>query len=255
MSTQISNTKRYCAFALFPILVFAVTIAMAQGASTSANGTPAPTEAAPVTTPPATPPTRPITINWKLHKLDGNVNLVINPDGSSDFSGGFADKKPGDDWDISIAVKSSTGAVIIYHWEGDASHGVQFSKTGSSAFIADEFPSFASKHAWTGVYTFHLNAAGRRKHYEEMEARRKKLHEEAEEAIKRHDEMLLKQKKAEEKAEAQAEARWEEDYQSQHSPGSSNPLSPGGVVSSIGSTIGSVVNTIGSIGSDIASIF
>ena len=252
---RIPGIKRYSAIALFPILVFAVSSALAQG-TPPATGTPAPTEATPAVTPPATPPTKPIVINWKLKKLNGNVNVTMNPDGSSDFSGGFADKKPGDDWDISIAVKSTTGAIIVYHYEGDAANGIQFSKTGSSAFLKDDFSSFASKHAWSGVYVFHLNAAGRRKHYEEMEAKRKKLHEEAEEAIKKHDEQLLKQKEAEEKAEAAAEAKWEENYQNQHPAGSTSPPSSGGGGgSSIGSTISSAVSSVTGVIGDIASFF
>ncbi len=256
MLSPISGIKRYSALALFSILAFAVSSATAQG-TTAAAGTTAPTEAAPVVTAPPTPPTKPIVHNWKLKKLNGSVNLTINPDGSSDFSGGFKDKKPGYDWDISIAVKSSTGAVIVYHYEGDASNGVQFSKTGSSAFIADDYSTFTSKHTWSGVYTFHLSAAGRRQHYEEMEARRKKLHEEAVEAIKKHDKELLKQKRAEEKAEAAAEVKWEENYAKQHPAGGSSGGGGGigSVVSGVASTVGSVVNSVGGVVGDIASMF
>lgn len=252
MTKYITAIKGLPLLAVLAVAFLVASLANAQ-TGTPTTGTPAPTEATPATTPPPTPPTKPIVINWRLHKLDGNVNITINPDGSSDFSGGFKDKKPGDDWDISIAVKSSTGAVIVYHYEGDATNGIQFSKTGSSAFLKDDFSSFASKHTWSGVYKFHLNAAGRKKHYEEMEAERKKLHEEEEAAIKKHDEQLLKQKKAEEKAEAKAELQWEENYQ--HSHGQDSPPSSGGGGSSIGSTISSVVSTVGSIGSDIASFF
>jgi hypothetical protein len=258
MSKHISGIKRYSAIALFPILVFAVSSALAQG-TPPATGTPAPTEATPAVTPPATPPTKPIVINWKLKKLDGNVNVTMNPDGSSDFSGGFKDKKPGDDWDISIAVKSTTGAIIVYHWEGDAANGVQFSKTGTSAFLKDDFSSFASKHAWSGVYRFHLSAAGRRKHYEEMEAKRKKLKEEAAAAAKAKNEKLLKQKEAEEKTEAAAEAKWEENYEQQHPASPQNtppaPSGGGGDGSSIGSTISSAVSTVTGVIGDIASFF
>jgi hypothetical protein len=250
-------TKHFAAIKGLPllaVLAVAVLVANLAYAQAPATGTPAPTEATPATTPPPTPPTKPIVINWKLHKLDGNVNLTINPDGSSDFSGGFKDKKPYDDWDISIAVKSSTGAIIVYHWEGDASNGVQFSKTGTSAFLADDFSSFATKHSWAGRYVFHLTAAGRKKHYEEMEAKRKKLHEEAEAALKAKNKKLAEEKKAEEKTEAGAELQWEENYDRQHPAAASNPPTSGGG-SSIGSTISSVVSTIGSIGGDIASFF
>jgi hypothetical protein len=253
MTKHIAAIKDLSLLAVLAVTVLIANLANAQ-AGTPTTGTPAPSETTQATTPPPAPPTKPIVINWRLHKLDGNVNVTINPDGSSDFSGGFKDKKPGDDWDVSIAVKSTTGAVIVYHYEGNAANGIQFSKTGSSAFLADDFSSFASKHTWSGVYRFHLNAAGRRKHYEEMEAKRKKLHEEEEAAIRKHDKELLKQKKAEEKAEAKAELQWEENYQQQH--GQDSPASSGGGGgSSIGSTISSAVSTVGSVVGDIGSFF
>lgn len=256
MSKHISVIRRYSALALFSILAFAVSSVTAQG-TTAAAGTTAPTEASPVESAPPAPPTKPIVHTWKLKKLNGSVNLTINPNGTSDFSGGFKDKKPGYDWDISMAVKSSTGAIIVYHYEGDASNGVQFSKTGSSAFISDDFSTFTKKHSWSGVYTFHLSAAGRRKHYEEMEARRKKLHEEAVEAIKKHDKELLKQKKAEEKAEAKAETEWEQNYANQHPAGGSTGGGGGigSALSGVASTVGSVVNSVGGVVGDIASFF
>ncbi len=194
MTKYITAIKGLSLLAVLAVAFLVASLANAQ-TGTPTTGTPAPTEATPATTPPPTPPTKPIVINWRLHKLDGNVNITINPDGSSDFSGGFKDKKPGDDWDISIAVKScNRGGRLCITTKVMPGNGIQFSKTGSSAFLKDDFSSFASKHTWSGVYRFHLNAAGRKKHYEEMEAERKKLHEEEEAAIKKHDEQLLKQK-------------------------------------------------------------
>jgi hypothetical protein len=252
MTKYITAIKGLSLLAVVATIALVANLANAQ-AGTPATGTPAPTESTKAMTPPPTPPAKPIVINWKLKKLDGNVNLTINPDGSSDFSGGFKDKKPYDDWDITIAVKSSTGAIAVYHWEGDAGNGVQFSKTGSSAFMKDDFSEFASKHTWSGVYGFHLTKEGKRKHYEEMEAKRKKLHEEAEEAIKKHDEKLLKQKEQQEKQEAQVEAKWEENYASQHPSGGGG--GGGSVLSSIGSTVSSAVSTVGGLIGDIGSFF
>ena len=267
MSKHFAAIKGLPLLAVLAVVILIANLAYAQGgkkstgaagtaaAGTAAAGTPAPTEGTPAETAPPAPPTKPIVHNWKLKKLDGNVNLTINPDGSYDFSGGFKDKKPGDDWDISMAVKSSTGAIIVFHWEGDAANGVQFSKTGHSAFIADDYTSFTSKHTWTGKYAFHLSAAGRRKHYEEMEAKRKKLKAEEEAAVKAKNKKLAEEKKAEAKTEAGVEMKWEEDYEQQHPAATSNPPSSGGGGSSVGSTISSVVSTIGSIGGDIASFF
>jgi hypothetical protein len=227
------------------VLVANLTFAHAQ---TLAAGTPAPTETAAPVTPPPTPPTKPLVFNWKLKKLDGNVNLTINPDGTYDFSGGFTDKKPGDDWDISMAVKSTTGSVVVFHWEGNAAGGIQFSKTGSSAFIADDFADFAKKHTWDAHYDFHLTAAAREQHYKEAEAKRKKLHEEEEAAIKAHNEQLMKQKEQEERAEATAEYQWELAHQPQPAPSQGGGSSASGTVS----TIESVVSGLGSAVGDIA---
>ena len=119
MSKHFTAIKGFPLLAVLAVAVLIANVAFAQapaGTGTPAAGTPAPTEATPATTPPPTPPTKPIVVNWKLHKLNGNVNVTINPDGSSDFSGGFKDKKPGDDWDITIAVKSTTGAIIVFHY-------------------------------------------------------------------------------------------------------------------------------------------
>ena len=102
MTKYITAIKGLPLLAVLAVAFLVASLANAQ-TGTPTTGTPAPTEATPATTPPPTPPTKPIVINWRLHKLDGNVNITINPDGSSDFSGGFKDKKPGDDWDISIA--------------------------------------------------------------------------------------------------------------------------------------------------------
>jgi hypothetical protein len=244
---------------LLAVCTLAASAAFAQ--SGPAAGTPAPAENPAVQTAASQPPTKPIVRDWHLKKLNGNVNLTLNPDGTFDYSGNFADKKPGDDWDCTLALKSSTGAVVLFHYEGDAANGVKFSKQGRSAFIADEFPSFAKGGSFVWVYKFRLSAAGRRKHYEEMEEKRAKLREEAEEAAKRHDKQILKQKEQEERQEAKAEVEWEEGYVKQHPQGQSAPPAQNGgggggnPVNAVVSTISSAVNSVGSVVGDIAGLF
>jgi len=250
MSKLLSALKGPPMFAVLTAAVVFANLTFAH-AQAPAAGTPAPTETAAPVTPPPSPPTKPLVFNWKLKKLDGNVNLTINPDGSYDFSGGFSDKKPGDDWDISMAVKSTTGSIVVFHYEGNAGGGVQFSKTGSSAFIADNFADFAKKHTWDAKYDFHLTAAARKQHYEQAEAKRKKLHEEEEAAIKAHNEKLMKEKEQEEKVEAAAEYQWEEAHSAQPAPSQGG----GSSVASTMSTIDSVVSGVGSAVSDVASMF
>jgi len=204
-------------------------------AQAPATGTPAPTESKAVEQTTA-PVTQPIVHNWQLKKLDGKINLVVNPDGTWIFSGN---------------LKSSTGAVYLFHYEGDAASGVDFSKQGISSILKDDFSTFAH-HAWSGVYTFHLSAEGRKARYEADEKKKEEIRRAEEEARKRHDEKLLAEKKAEERQEARAEVAWEEQYASQHPSGGGGG---GSSVAGVASTISSVVGSVGSVVGDIAACF
>jgi hypothetical protein len=195
------------------LCAFSVTLAISQAPPA---GTPAPAESTPVAEATA-PPSKPIVVNWTLKRLDGKVNIVVNPDGTWLFSGGFKDKKPGDDFDISIGIKSSTGAIYVFHYEGDAAHGVEFSKQGSSAILKDDFSTFAH-HGWSGSYNFHLSEAARRARYEAMERKREQIRKEEEEARKRKDEKMVAEKKAEEKRQAREEITYEQQHPGQPAP-------------------------------------
>jgi hypothetical protein len=234
----------------FPLLAASVVvIILATGyalAQAPAAGTPAPAEAAPLAQV-TVPPSKPINDHWTLHRLQGKIDVLVNPDGTYDFSGSFKDKKPGDDFDITWALKSSTGALYLFHYEGDAANGIEFSKTGQSAILKDDFATFAH-HGWSAVYSFHLSAAGRRAHYEAMEKKREQLHKEEEAAEKAHNEAVLKQKREEELAEAKAELKWEESYESSHPGG--NPSSSGG---SVATDISDATNTFNSAVSSVKS--
>jgi hypothetical protein len=219
-------------------------------AQAPATGTPAPSESMAVVQT-TVPVTQPIVHNWQLKKLDGKINLVVNPDGTWIFSGSFKNKKPGDDFDITFALKSSTGAVYLFHYEGDAASGVDFSKQGQSVILKDDFATFAH-HAWSGVYTFHLSTAGRKARYEAEEKKKEEIRRAEEEARKRHDEKLVAEKKAEEKQEARAEAQWEEQYASQHPSGGGGG---GSSIAGVASTVSSVVSSVGSVVGDIAACF
>lgn len=197
-------------------------------------------------------PSAPIVQNWTLHKLKGSVNLVVNPDGTWIFSGGFADKKPGHNFDITFALKSSTGAIYLFHYEGDAANGVQFSKQGESPLLKDDFATFAHHH-WSASYVFHLNEEGRLARYEALEKKREAIHKAEVEARKRHDEKVVAEKKAEERQEASAEYQWELQYAQQH--GGSSGGGGGSSVSSVCSTITSIAGTASSVIGDIAGLF
>jgi hypothetical protein len=249
MCKQRNLMQRFRSVAVLGGVLFVSNVLMAQAPAT---GTPAPSESKPVMQATAAV-TEPIVHNWHLKKLDGQINLVVNPDGTWIFSGSFKDKKPGDDFDVTYALKSSTGAVYLFHYEGDAASGVDFSKQGVSSILKDDFSTFAH-HAWSGVYTFHLSAEGRRARYEAAEKKKEEIRRAEEEARKRHDEKLLAQKKAEERQEARAEVAWEEQYASQH-PSGSGGGGGGSSVAGVASTISSVVGSVGSVVGDIAACF
>jgi hypothetical protein len=123
MSKEIRVIQRFSALALIAILAFTVSSAMAQ------TSTATPAEASPVVSHPAT--TGPISHTYTLKKVDGSINILVDPDGTWNFSGNTK-SFPGKDFDITLALKNTTGAVILFQYVGDASHGIQFSKQGQN---------------------------------------------------------------------------------------------------------------------------
>ncbi len=196
----------------------------------------------------------PIVINWRMRKLDGNVNLTVNPDGTWLFSGGFKDHKKDQDWDITFALKDRNGAIFLFHYEGDASQGVEFSKQGESPILKDDFKSF-EHYTWASTVGFHLSAAGRKARWEAEQRKLERIQKEELEARKRHDEQLMAEKEREERSEAQAEAQWEENFARQHQGAS--PSNGGGsnigsdVVNTVGSVLGTVTGAVGDAVGDV----
>lgn len=192
-------------------------------------------------------PAQPISHTWKLKKLDGSVNVTINPDGTWIYSGGFNDKKKDQVFNITFAIKSKTGAIYLFHYEGDATNGVQFSKQGDSAILKDDFSSF-SNHYWTAHYDFYLDSAGRKARWEAEQRKLEQIRKEEAEARKRHEEKIVAEKRREQQAEALAEAQWEVQYEQQHP--SNNGGGGGG-----GSILKDVLNPLGAAADAITSLF
>jgi hypothetical protein len=186
----------------------------------------------------------PIVVKWQFTKDAGSANLVVNPDGSSLFSGALRGRKPGKDFDITLALKSDLGVILFRH-AADASNGVQWSKQGQSEVLKDNFNAFAAKHDWAGHYDFTESAAGRAKLYAEQEQEKATLRREEEAAKARHDEQLAAQKRAarEKEEQLQREQALKAAQQSQQKSGG------GG---SAVSTIGKVLSTIGTVAGIIA---
>jgi hypothetical protein len=238
MSKHISVLQRSSALALVVILAFAASSATAQSSPATT-----PVEASPVVSHPAT--TGPISHNYTLKKVDGTLNILVNPDGTWNFSGSTK-SFPGKDFDVSLALKNSTGAVVLFQYVGDASHGIQFSKQGQNDILKENFASFASSHKSAWEYRLYENAAGKRQLYEERLKKREELLKAEQEAKKRHDEKVAAEKKAELKAEEQAELKWEQQQQAQAQQ--KQQQSSGG-----GSSVGSVLSTIGSVAGAVLS--
>jgi hypothetical protein len=260
MSSSITSLKSLRALAALTLAALATTLVVAQAPKSAPAGTTpaaasAPAEGAPATAATASP-TKPLVADWKLKKLNGNVNVTVNPDGTYLFSGSFSDKKKDLDFDITFALKSRTGGVYLFHYEGDASNGIQFSRTGESPILKDDFASF-DHYKWAAHYCFHLTAAGRRERYEAEQRKLEKIRKEEAEARKRKDEKLVAEKKAEEKAEAKAEMEWEENFARTHQPapsGGGKSSGGGGVMSDISSAVNTVGSVLGSVGSGIGDV-
>jgi hypothetical protein len=196
----------------------------------------------------------PIIVKWQMKKLKGDANLLVNPDGSYVFSGEIKDKKKNKDLVIALALKSTTGAVIVFHFSGDITHGVTGSNQGQSKILKDDFATFAGKVSWAAEWRTPLDKEGIAKLYEAREKKKQELKKEEKEAREKKDKKLAEEKKKEreklekqELAEAQAAAQ-----QQQNSGSGSSTLSE---IESTAQTIGSVVGTISSVGQSIASLF
>jgi len=221
--------KRFCAVAV-PVLalLFAANLAIAQtppAAAEPAGETGAVHQE---------PPTKgPIVLNWKLKKLDGTMNLTVNADGTYLFSGQVKDKRPDRDMDMSVALKSSLGGVVIFTNIGNMAEGLQWSKQGQSDILKDNFSTFAGKHEWTWEYRLPLSSEGRAKLYKEKEEKKARMKKE--------------EREKEEKKEAEEQNARLAQQRSQQQP------QQGGGGGSLASTISSIGNTISSTVNDVSS--
>jgi hypothetical protein len=245
MSKEVRVIQRFSALALVAILVIAASSVMAQSSTkpSSTTAAAAPAEASPVVSHPAT--TGPISHNYTLKKVDGTLNILVDPDGTWNFSGNTK-AFPGKDFDVTLALKNTTGAVVLFQYIGDASHGIQFSKQGKNDILEENFASFAKSHKSAWEYRLYESTAGKRALYEAREKKKEEIRKAEEEAKKRHDEKVAAEKKAELKAEEQAELKWEQQQQAQQQQ--QQQQSSGG-----GSSIGSVLGTIGSVAGAVLS--
>jgi len=108
-------------------------------------------------------------VNWHFKKGQGSTNLTVNSDGTYLFSGNYKRAVPNKDFDLTLALKSSLGGVILFHYIGNVSNGgVQWSKQGKSAILKDDFKTFANGHDWSGAYHFELDPLARKELREEQ---------------------------------------------------------------------------------------
>jgi hypothetical protein len=222
MNTSLSTLR---AVALLAVSVFAADSAIAQTPSTTTT----PTETSGIQQQPPAP--GPISHSWHMKKVNGTANIVVNPDGSYIFSGQVNDKKPNRDFDITLALKSNLGAVVLFEYAGNDANGAQWSKQGQSDALKEDFSTFAGKHETAWAYTLPLSSEGRAQLYEERERKKAELRKEEEEAKKRHEEKVAAEKKRELEKEQQQEVSEQQN--------------------SNGSSVGSVLGTIGTIAGTI----
>jgi vacuolar-type H+-ATPase subunit H len=237
MSKVILVVQRFSALALIAFVAIAVSSATAQPSPATT-----PAEASPVVSHPAT--TGPISHSYTLRKVDGTLNILVDPDGTWNFSGSTK-AFPGKDFDVTLALKNSSGAVVLFQYVGDASHGIQFSKQGKNDILKENFASFASSHKSAWEYRLYESAAGKRAAYEAREKKREEIRKAEEEARKRHDEKVAAEKRKELKDEEQVELKWEAQQQAQQKQqqgSGGGGSSVGSVLSTIGSAIGSVLS-------------
>jgi hypothetical protein len=222
-------------------------------------------EVSPLTPTPPAPPSAPIVVNWEFKDGAGNMNLTLNRDGRYVFSGAYTGHKRNKDFDISLALKDSTGAIILFRFNGDASNGTQWSKVRKSSFLSDDFALFAGHLRWHAAYHFSESVAGQRAEYEARERKREEAWKNYEDAKNRNDtkvesenKAVLDQLKHEEASQiAQAQPRGAQ----QQPSGGGGGGGIGGIASSAASAVAGLVSgggassAIGALGGGLGSIF
>jgi hypothetical protein len=216
--------------------IFITHLALSQTPATSPAATDADSEITGVKTAPAS--NGPVVVNWHFKRDTGLANLTVNQDGTWLYSGHYKQRKSGKDLDVVLALKSSTGGVVLFQYVGDASNGVDWSEQGQSDILKDDFKTFAGKHDYYGEYHLHETSEGRAKLFAERERKKEELKKEIEEAVKRHDEKVAAEKKAEKEKMEKKEREEAEQAAQQNSGGGSSS-------SSVWSTVGSVAAAVG----------
>jgi hypothetical protein len=223
----------------FRILTLAAACAFA-GALAPAADAQTPTDDAIETTPvvvtPAVP-SGPISLNTSFRNGLGHANVTFNQDGTWLFSGTYTGHRTGKDIDVALALKASTGSIILFHYVGDAANGAQWSKQGTSDAIRDFWSTFSSGDKASVSDRFYESAAGKRAEYEAAEKKREEIQKAEDEARKRHDEKVAAEKKAELEKQRQEQAQAAQQQQS-----SSGGSSIGSVIGTIGGVLGSVLS-------------
>lgn len=101
------------------------------------------------------------TAGWAVPSTAASANLIVNPDGTTLYSGNYKQNAHGYTLSVTVALKSNLGGTIYFLYVGDAAHGLQWSKQTKSAFLKDQFKTFVGKHDWAGSYRFELTSKGR----------------------------------------------------------------------------------------------
>ncbi len=201
MSKPIRVFAVLCACGPLAAMAFTCPSATAQTVATVIQ--PPPAEVLPLQTHRAT--SGPISHSYPVRSIDGEITVVLNPDGEYTFAGSAEKVYPGKEIDLTLALKSTMGSVILFQYKGDASHKLHFSKHGSNHVLKENFQSFAASHQSTLAYRFFDSSEGRSAAYELREKIKERLRRDETEALQRHDDKTAAQMAAAIRREEQSE--------------------------------------------------
>jgi hypothetical protein len=145
-----------------------------------------------------------------VKSIAGEITVVLNPDGDYVFSGSADKTFQGKEIDLTLALKSTMGSVILFQYKGDVSHKLHFNKHGNNHVLKENFQSFATSHQSTLAYRFFDGSEGRATAYDTREKVKELLRREETEALQRHDDKTAAQMAAAIRREEQSELEEEQ---------------------------------------------
>lgn len=101
---------------------------------------------------------RSIKVNWTFKSGKGSAHLLVDSNGSYQFSGNYEPESKGKYLEAVIVVfeKGSpnlSAAAMLFQYLGNASAGnVKWSRKGENSAIGSDFQIYKKGHSWRGAY-------------------------------------------------------------------------------------------------------